>query len=134
MAHQLGIVDSTTKSILVRISDKIMRLISLTSNPKEEAERKYNITLDNYISILDNNKKIRDVSSLVTDWDNENLTIDKLYLHKNEFEKKHPYLSQNYHSFDQIGLFVYSALSTQSFKISFEAFLYGSGDSSLFLI
>ena len=28
--------------------------------------------------ILDNNKKIRDVSSLVTDWDNENLTIDKL--------------------------------------------------------
>ena len=40
MAHQLGIVDSTTKSILVRISDKIMRLISLTSNPKEEAEIK----------------------------------------------------------------------------------------------
>ncbi len=28
--------------------------------------------------ILDNNKKIRDVSSLVTDWDNENLTIEKL--------------------------------------------------------
>ena len=40
VAHQLGIVDSTTKSILVRISDKIMRLISLTSNPKEEAEIK----------------------------------------------------------------------------------------------
>ena len=40
VAHQLGIVDSTTKSILVRISDKIMRLISLTGNPKEIAERK----------------------------------------------------------------------------------------------
>ena len=40
VAHQLGIVDSTTKSILVRISDKIMRLISLTGNPKEIAEIK----------------------------------------------------------------------------------------------
>ena len=40
VAHQLGIVDSTTKSILVRISDKLMRLISLTGNPYEEAEVK----------------------------------------------------------------------------------------------
>ena len=36
----MGIVDSTTKSILVRISDKLMRLISLTGNPYEEAEVK----------------------------------------------------------------------------------------------
>ena len=40
VAHKLGIVDSTTKSILVRISDKLMRLISLTGNPHEEAEVK----------------------------------------------------------------------------------------------
>lgn len=40
VAHQLGIVDSTTKSILVRISDKLMRLISLTGNPCEEAQVK----------------------------------------------------------------------------------------------
>jgi|TARA_R110000796_G_scaffold160349_1_gene277190 hypothetical protein len=36
VAKQLGIVDSVTQSILVRISDKLMRLVSLTSNPKEE--------------------------------------------------------------------------------------------------
>lgn len=35
VAKQLGIVDTTTQSILVRISDKMMRLISLTSNPRE---------------------------------------------------------------------------------------------------
>ena len=36
VAKQLGIVDSVTQSILVRISDKLMRLVSLTSNPREE--------------------------------------------------------------------------------------------------
>jgi hypothetical protein len=36
VASHLGIVDSVTKSILVRISDKLMRLISLTGNPHEE--------------------------------------------------------------------------------------------------
>ena len=36
IASHLGIVDSVTKSILVRISDKLMRLISLTGNPHEE--------------------------------------------------------------------------------------------------
>ena len=35
VAKQLGIVDSVTQSILVRISDKLMRLVSLTSNPRE---------------------------------------------------------------------------------------------------
>ena len=35
VAQKLGIVDSVTQSILVRISDKLMRLVSLTSNPKE---------------------------------------------------------------------------------------------------
>jgi VCBS repeat-containing protein len=35
VAKQLGIVDTVTQSILVRISDKVMRLISLTVNPKE---------------------------------------------------------------------------------------------------
>ena len=36
VAKQLGIVDTTCQSILVRISDKMMRLVSLTSNPSVE--------------------------------------------------------------------------------------------------
>lgn len=34
VCKQLGVVDSTTQGILVRLSDKFMRLISLTKNPK----------------------------------------------------------------------------------------------------
>jgi len=33
VSKQLGIVDTACQSILVRISDKVMRLVSLTSNP-----------------------------------------------------------------------------------------------------
>ena len=36
----LGITDTTTQSILVRISDKIMRLVSLTKNPDTISEVK----------------------------------------------------------------------------------------------
>ena len=35
---------------------------------------------------LDNNKNIRDASSIVSDWDNENITVDKL----NEVKKINP--------------------------------------------
>ena len=36
IAKELGITDSITQGILVRLSDKFMRLISLTKNPKEQ--------------------------------------------------------------------------------------------------
>jgi len=55
VAKQLGIVDTTTKSILVRISDKMMRLISLTSNPMEKAEvknEKISDTIEDTINYL----------------------------------------------------------------------------------
>ena len=40
VAKQLDIVDTVTTSILVRISDKMMRLVSLTGDPKVNPEVK----------------------------------------------------------------------------------------------
>lgn len=52
VAKQLGIVDTTTQSILVRISDKMMRLISLTSNPKENPEIKTESVFDTVVDMV----------------------------------------------------------------------------------
>ena len=52
VAKQLGIVDSTTQSILVRISDKMMRLISLTSNPQENPEVKDESVKDTVVDMI----------------------------------------------------------------------------------
>ncbi len=52
VAKQLGIVDTTTQSILVRISDKMMRLISLTSNPKENPEIKTESVKDTVVDMV----------------------------------------------------------------------------------
>jgi hypothetical protein len=37
VAKNLGIVDTSTQSVLVRISDKMMRLVSLTKDPTVRA-------------------------------------------------------------------------------------------------
>ena len=37
VAKQLGITDTVCQSLMVRLSDKFMRLASLTVNPKEQA-------------------------------------------------------------------------------------------------
>ena len=55
VAKQLDIVDSVTKSILVRLSDKMMRLVSLTSDPKVNAEvkdEKVSDTIEDSINYL----------------------------------------------------------------------------------
>ena len=52
VAKQLGVVDTTTQSILVRISDKMMRLISLTSNPKENPEIKTESVKDTIVDMV----------------------------------------------------------------------------------
>ena len=55
VAKQLDIVDTVTKSILVRISDKMMRLISLTSNPNvtpEVKDEKVSDTIEDTINYL----------------------------------------------------------------------------------
>jgi len=55
VARRLGIVDTTCQSILVRISDKMMRLVSLTSNPavKPEIENeKVSDTIEDMINYL----------------------------------------------------------------------------------
>ena len=52
VAKQLGIVNTTTQSILVRISDKMMRLISLTSNPKENPEIKTESVKDTVVDMV----------------------------------------------------------------------------------
>jgi hypothetical protein len=48
----LGIVDYTTASILVRLSDKFMRLVSLTSNPKEQPEIKSEKVEDTIVDMI----------------------------------------------------------------------------------
>jgi len=54
----LGIVPNVTTGLLVRISDKIMRLVSLASNPKEQPEVKTEsvrdtiMDLHNYLDYL----------------------------------------------------------------------------------
>ena len=40
VACLLGVVDSNTQSVLVRLSDKLMRLISLTKEPSVQAQVK----------------------------------------------------------------------------------------------
>ena len=55
VAKQLDIVDTVTKSILVRLSDKMMRLISLTGDPKVNAEvkdEKVSDTIEDSINYL----------------------------------------------------------------------------------
>ena len=55
VAKQLDIVDTVTKSILVRISDKMMRLISLTSDPHvtpEVKDEKVSDTIEDTINYL----------------------------------------------------------------------------------
>jgi hypothetical protein len=55
VAKQLDIVDSVTKSILVRISDKMMRLVSLTGDPKvnpEVKDEKVSDTIEDTINYL----------------------------------------------------------------------------------
>jgi hypothetical protein len=55
VAKQLDIVDTVTKSILVRISDKMMRLISLTGDPTVHAEvkdEKVSDTIEDTINYL----------------------------------------------------------------------------------
>ena len=52
---QLGIVDSIPQGILVRLSDKIMRLISLTKNPLENPDivnESVNDTIEDTINYL----------------------------------------------------------------------------------
>ncbi len=51
----LGIVDSIPQGILVRLSDKFMRLISLTKNPQENPEvinESVNDTIEDTINYL----------------------------------------------------------------------------------
>ena len=55
VAKQLDIVDTVTKSILVRLSDKMMRLVSLTGDPKVNAEvkdEKVSDTIEDSINYL----------------------------------------------------------------------------------
>ena len=55
VAKQLDIVDTVTKSILVRLSDKMMRLVSLTGDPKVHAEvkdEKVSDTIEDSINYL----------------------------------------------------------------------------------
>jgi len=55
VAKQLDIVDTVTKSILVRLSDKMMRLISLTGDPKvhvEVKDEKVSDTIEDTINYL----------------------------------------------------------------------------------
>jgi len=55
VAKQLDIVDTVTTSILVRISDKMMRLVSLTSDPKvnpEVKDEKISDTIEDTINYL----------------------------------------------------------------------------------
>ena len=55
VAKQLDIVDTVTKSILVRISDKMMRLVSLTGDPKvnpEVIDEKVSDTIEDTINYL----------------------------------------------------------------------------------
>ena len=58
VAKILGVVDTETKSVLVRIMDKLMRLISLTANPKINGAIQDETVLDtitdaiNYLTFL----------------------------------------------------------------------------------
>jgi len=55
VAQRLGIVDTTCQSILVRISDKMMRLVSLTSDPTVKPEitnEKVSDTIEDMINYL----------------------------------------------------------------------------------
>ena len=55
VAKQLDIVDTVTKSILVRISDKMMRLISLTADPtvtRHVRDEKVSDTIEDTINYL----------------------------------------------------------------------------------
>lgn len=59
VAKNLGIVDTTTQSVLIRISDKMMRLISLTKDPtvrasiKQEKVEDTIVDMINYLVYLD---------------------------------------------------------------------------------
>ena len=55
VAQRLGIVDTTCQSTLVRISDKMMRLVSLTSDPTVKPEitnEKVSDTIEDMINYL----------------------------------------------------------------------------------
>lgn len=52
VAEIVGITDSTTQSILVRLSDKFMRLVSLTKEPHTEAEVKDESVRDTVVDLI----------------------------------------------------------------------------------